>query len=94
MDDVTIQGFLIGIALSASLFAFLAAGFAALALIKVFAFERSTHKIEWMPVDPRDVGGAGKIETGDEELDEALADAEEKELEGLHGVHHRQGPLI
>lgn len=95
----TMQGFLIGLALGAVLLAFVAFGFAALALIKVFAFERSTHQIEWKEFDPRHMGavensGHRKVETGDQELDEALANAEEKELEGLDGVHFRQGPII
>jgi hypothetical protein len=97
-----LHGFVLGIALGAFGLALLAAAFAFRALVKVEAFEKSTHKIEWVPVDPRDVAKDGNTHrggmTGDEETDEALdsalADAEERELDGLDGVHFRQGPIL
>ena len=45
MDISIICGFSFGCSLAAIIFA-------GLALIKVIAFEKSTHRIEYMPIDP------------------------------------------
>lgn len=92
----TIQGFMLGMVAAALLLSFGAVFVAFTAIARMWAFEKRTHQIEWVPVnaDGAREEARRKIETGDEDLDEALADAEEKELDGISAIHHRPGPLL
>lgn len=93
MDQLQ-NGFLLGLALAASAGALLCAAFAGLALVKVFAFERSTHSVQFEPMPlPASFPGKNAKKT-DKDLTDVIDQTEDDLLDGLDDVHHESSPLM
>ena len=96
MDSANQLGFLFGVSAAAMLVGIVGAAFAGLALVKVFAFERSTHSIQFEPARPPpgfEALLAGNMPT-DKDMTSKIDQDEDDALDGLDDVHKHSEPLM
>lgn len=75
----------LALSIISTFFAVFAAVVSVMTRIRIEAFERSTHQVQFVPAEPG---------TKDEDLDDAIGRSEDAQMDRLDEIHRQNEPLM